>query len=409
MKNIDGGVGGRSSLSDGSLFNSTDLMRRISDGMTSFNELAVSVPYSQIDLKSVYPISQYRDTITATSGSVTQADGEFLVTTDADGTGDVLFRSVARGRYVAGLDAVAGIGIRFPQAPTGDQTIEWGYTDFQNGFVTGYDADGLYTAVYRGGIRGSIHRREDWTNPMADGDFVLRPERLNVYRMSFRWYGRGPFALKIAGERDGIGQIIAADTTLLDDASGPITNNPNQPMSVRVTNNGTASALPCYVAGRQFFVLGDYNPMKRITSNSRLDQSVGTTFTPLVSFRQKTGIVSSINANLGGVSIIASGSNLLWQVRAFTSLTGASFTAPPNSNSGVETAMDFDVSATAMTGGITLYEGLVAGGRGNDSGKTAAELPGLELPRDGDIITLCARAESGTAAVTSVFRVIEEW
>lgn len=404
---------GRMILEDGTMFNEAEHLARADSAMTSFGEMSVAVPTLQLDIKSVYPLSSLRDKVVATEGDVTQASGEFRVFTNSNGTGDVLFRSVARGRYVAGIDALAGLGVRLPQTPTGDQTIEWGYTDFQNGFVVGMDADGMYTAIYRAGVRGQVHRREDWQDPLETGDFVLNPRQLNVYRLSFRWYGRGPMGLAIAGERLGVGKVYRADATVMETEDGPITNNPNQPLSVRIRNNGTASALECYVAGRQFAVLGDYDPLKRYSSHARFTQSVGTSFVPLVSFRQKAGVLSRVSMKLGGVSMLASEADILWQFRVFSSLTGASWVDPPFLSGGGDTAAEFDISATAISNGIKLYEGLAPGNGGSGppgpANSFASDLPDLELPEDEQPVTLCARALSGTATVSSVFRVLEEW
>ena len=52
-----------------------EAMSRMSDAMTSFDEMAVSVPKLQFDLKSVYPISQIRDLVSGINGgNVTKQD-----------------------------------------------------------------------------------------------------------------------------------------------------------------------------------------------------------------------------------------------------------------------------------------------------------------------------------------------
>lgn len=394
---------------DNTLQASTERIAKLADrlisSISSFNELQVALPYSQIDLKSIYPLSVLRDVITATAGNVTQSEGAFLITADADGAADVLFRSIERGRYVAGFDAIAGMAVKLPTRPTGNQSVEWGYTDFINGFVVGEDAGGLYTAIYRGGVKSSVRRRADWLNPMTG---ILDPSTLNVYRMPFRWYGRGPMKLTLATEENDIGGITVADaTTLIDD--GPITFDPNQPLSIRIKNNGTASALTAEVYGRHFYVLGDYRPSSRVTSVARIEQSVGTTFVPLIAYREKTGLYESISNKLQDVQILASGADIIFEVRLFTELTGGTFVDPPNTNGGLETSLEANNTATAVTNGIAVYEGLVAAGQGSSSGAFVKSLPQLPLPNNPSLWCLVARSVSGTATVTSIFNILEEW
>lgn len=58
MRRMDGGVMG-------------GLVNRVANSMTSFDEIAVAVPASQFDLKSIYPLSVIRDIVaTASSGAV---------------------------------------------------------------------------------------------------------------------------------------------------------------------------------------------------------------------------------------------------------------------------------------------------------------------------------------------------
>jgi hypothetical protein len=373
--------------------------------MTSFNELQVALPQSQIDVNSVYPLSTIRDRVVATEGTVTNFEGSLLLSADAHADADVYLRSVERGRYVAGFDAVAGLALKIPTRPTGNQTIEWGYTDFENGFVVGEDADGLYTAVYRDGEKILVKRRDAWLNPLNG---QLNPANLSVYRIPFRWYGKGPIKLTLATEANQIGEITVADSTVLED-SGPITLNPNQPLSVRIRNNGTAAALTAQVYGRHFYVLGDYNPDVRVTTDVRIGQSVGTTFVPLIVYREKNGLFSTISNRLQDVQLLVATNDIIWQVRLFPEITGGTFVDPPNSASGAETSLESNISATAITGGLAIYTGLAESGSGGNPLGSILALPQMDLPPNPAVFALCARSVSGTATVTSVFNIREQW
>lgn len=385
--------------SDGTRFNETDFLSRVYQGMTSFNELGVSQNNSLINMQSVYPISKQRDIVEGLNGgNVTQSKGEFIVSTTSDPDSEILLRSIERGRYVAGYDSIAGIGIRLPERPTGNQIIEWGYTDFENGISIGEDADGIFLAIYNDGVQ----EVKKYLN------FDIVKTDLNIFRIGLRWYGRGPASVDLAVEIDGVPQTKTVfDSSIL---KGKVfTKDPNQPISVRIKNNGTASALNAMVGGRQYHIRGIYNPLFRISSQTREEQSFNTTdFVPAVSIRQKSGDYKTISTKLAGLATLTS-DDVLFQVRIFNDLTGAVWEDPTFSDSGNESAMEFDTSATAISGGIKVYEGIISGGKGSAAAVGSVALPNLELPNDGNIISLCVKGIGASGTATSIVRIREEW
>lgn len=398
MRRMDGGVMG-------------GLVNRVANSMTSFDEIAVSVPTSQFDLKSIYPLSVTRDIVaTASGGAVEQANGEFAIKTDATGDSEADLRSVERARYIAGYDGLAGIGIRVASEPIGNQEIEWGNTDFVNGLSIGIDKDGMFIRLYSGGAVVETQRRADWLNPRADN---LDPMEVNVYRIQYRWYGAGPYRVFVTTVgADGIASMSPLATLNGDVSTGPIVEDPNQPIAIRARNLGTTgNPLDVRVMGRSYFVMGDYQPDRRITGAFRIEQSIGTTFVPVIAFRQKAGAYDTVSVKLAGAELVASGANILWNIRVFSEITGGSWAAPPFTADGVETALEFNVGGTSIdTGGVQVWPGgFVAQGSGNTSGQTFADLPRLDMPSGGAVVLLAARSTSGTATVSSVFRAREEW
>lgn len=388
-----------------------DTFARMADGMTSFDEMAAGVPHSLIDLKSVYPISRLRDRISTTgAASVTQAEGRYAVTVESDGGAQAEFTSVERARYVAGYDGIPGMAINLDRLPVGNQVVEWGNTDFVNGFIVGVDSAGMFTRLYSGGEAVSTKRIEYWRYPHNTAN--LDPRDVHVYRMPYRWYAAGPYRLSVDFiDPSGRATMLPLDVMESSDLSRPVTEDPNQPINVRVTNNGTAEPITAYVMGRQYLIMGGYNPSQRIVGDFRVNQSIDTDFVPLISFRQKGGQFRSISTRLSGVGLIA-GDDVLWEVRALSDVEGGTWEAPRFTDDGGESAMEVNLSPTAVTGGLQMFVGdPVPGEQGNFSGALSRDMPDLELPSD-DIernIVLCARSISGTTSVTSVFRIKEEW
>jgi hypothetical protein len=229
--------------------------------------------------------------------------------------------------------------------------------------------------------------------------------------MPFRWYGTGPFELKVSAEIGLGGQEILAHTEFNPEPEDAITLDPNQPISVRVVNNGaTGNPLTAQVAGRQFYIHGDYNPNRRVTCVCRENQTVGNDeFVPLIAFRQKINGYTTISTKLQGATVLTD-ENLAWNIRVYAEVTDGIFRAPPFSDGGQETALDFNITATALAAdGINVYGDIAPGGTANRSLADQSDLPDLDLPAQGDVVVLCARSLGGTANVSSVFRAREEW
>lgn len=383
-------------------YNQKEFYNEASGAFTSFNEFIVSSATPLIDLKSIYGISNLRDVVsTAGSGQVTTERGLYKLSTGVSPTSSAVLTSVEYGRYVAGFEATPGIGVMLSGTPTGQEVARWGYYDDNNGFGFGMDANGMFTFKRSGGVE-TMHRQVEWKNNEHNIDLT----KLNIYRIPFRWYGSGPARYEVTDVDDEMNSKLVWVDSFLSEPGEPITENPNLPIRAEVDNGGDPSDLVIYIGGRQFFVQGKYNPNRRITEDHRLTQSIGTTFTPLIAWSQKSSF-ESVSVKLEGLEILASGADIVYEVRVGGSLTGATFGAP-SSIPASETSLDFDTSATAYTGGQKIFGGLVSSGSGNTSGQGSQTAPNIDVPK-GQFLVLCARAVSGTATVSSILKAREEW
>lgn len=382
---------------------------QLNEVFTGFNEVQTAETTPIIALKSNYGISALRDkTETSNSGSVTNADGEYRLSTGTTTNSTAALESVERGRYIAGEVGLPGIGVRLPVLPTGEEEARWGYFDDNNGFGVGVDSTGVFIFIRRAGTE-TIIRREDWYDPLsANGPSgqTLSLSRLNVFRFPFRWYGSGPVVFEVTSLEREVYPSLTRFAAIEADDGKTIVEDPNLPLRAEVKNQGTSSDLKLFVAGRQFAVIGRYNPNRRFTSEYRLSQSVGTTFVPLVTFKQKPSF-ASVSVKAGGVSIATSSASIIYQLRINPTLTGANFGAPSEVPAS-ETALEFDNVATALTNGQKIFEALAVAGLGSGTGASEQDIPDIDLPVNEPIV-LCARSFSGTATVTSVLRAREEW
>ncbi|HEY9815490.1 MAG TPA: hypothetical protein V6D20_06785, partial [Candidatus Obscuribacterales bacterium] len=251
--------------------------------------------------------------------------------------------------------------------------------------------------------------RPDWDDPMdgaGPSGLTLAASNVDIYRMPFRWYGAGPIKYEVAGGGTNSDTVTVHVFEAPD--GEPIFSDPNLPIRLEISNNGTGRDINAEVYGRQFSVLGKYEPNRRPTGAYRLSQSVGTTFVPLVSFRQKVDY-ASVSVKSGSFKTLTANADIILQVRIGGELTGATYTALASQNvPATETALEFDIDATAITGGQAIYVDLGDGGQGVNTSGDGVNLSEVDLPVFQNI-TLCARAISGTATVTSVFSAREEW
>lgn len=374
--------------------------KSLSNAFTSFNELTVSNAKSLFDLKSIYGISELRDEIDVTgTGAVTNQDGLYTISSGSTAGSTASLTSVDRGRYVAGFEAVPGIAIALPRMPVGDEVARWGYFDENEGFGTGVDANGFFTFLRYGGVERT-HRRELWSEKLSG---LIDDGYIHIYRYPFRWYGSGPVRFEVSEQTNPLSPDLLTYDAFTPEVGESITKNSNLKIRAEVEGGDNFSIK---VGGRQFFVQGNYNPIPRFSSEYRLAQSVGTSFVPLISCKQTTGILQAVSCKLEALSLLVSGASVIVQIRI-----GATVIEPiaePNDIPSGESAMLWNTTDTTMTGGFKIWEGLVADGQGNSFSSMKEALPSLALP-DNEIITLCARSFSGTATVNSVFSIKEEW
>jgi hypothetical protein len=107
--------------------------------------------------------------------------------------------------------------------------------------------------------------------------------------MPFVYYGYGPVTFYIGfRNQQGIYKEFPVHKSDLDE--GTTIAEPNLPITVTSYNGGDTSTIDAFVGGRQISVSGPDKAVEpRIVGSEVRQKSVGTTLTPLVSFRHKTG------------------------------------------------------------------------------------------------------------------------
>ena len=171
-------------------------------------------------------------------------------------------------------------------------------------------------------------------------------------------------------------------------------------------NNNTPNDMYMYIGRRQSSILGNYIPRYRYTGENRGTVTATPTPIPLISYRTKAGFDNrSLKLDSFSIANNSTTNSVAISVRLGGTLTGASWQTPSN-YLAEETALESDVSATAISGGYNVYAGTIAGP--SRSSTTVFDEINLSIP-NGTLITLCASGIGGNAAVDSGFRIREEW
>ena len=144
--------------------------------------------------------------------------------------------------------------------------------------------------------------------------------------------------------------------------------DPNLPLRAQIENNGaTADTRNIFVGGRQYSILGKFNPEFRITSERRT-VTVGTVGLPVISFQRKpefpagSSRPNSVSVTLEGVDIVTD-NDIFFQVIVGGTLNGT-FTTFPTTTTNIpnnETALLVNNDATTITGGEVVFQGVGAG------------------------------------------------
>ena len=388
---------------------------------SQFNELRVARRTAILELVSMYGISALRDAVTTTgAGTVTNTGTEYSVNTTASGADSAILESVMRGRYEPGFAGEAGIGVRIPTLPTGNQIARWGMFDAQNGALFGATSSNIFVAVRRGGV-DTVINQSAWNVDKLDGTgpsgVTLNLSKGNIFQIVFTWYGYGVIEFRVVvPDPTTLAQEVITVNRYSPTAQTSIID-PNEPLRAEINNGGTATSFNLFVGGRQYSIIGKYDPTFRVTSERRTLTNVTTTLTPVISFARKTVFptgsarVNSVQVNLEEINLMAT-ADLAYQVLVGGTVDGTFVNYPtattiiPNS----ETALLVNTTSTTITGGEVVFQGVTSGGGGMSKVLATAELLDFTLP-DNAIVTLAVVriAGSGTNTVNAVFRVTESW
>lgn len=382
----------------------------LSNYATALNELTIrnfetffNHQFSQIPTSEILSDLWFK-TDTTTNASIDRSDAEVKLHLDASTSETASVETREHGHYSPGSLSIPGVATRLGSNLTGDQDFWFGYTNETNGVGAGQDTDGMYLFYDKGGSRTKKYQ-ENWNLDVLDGTGGSgnpSGETLNTFkdgqvvRFPFLAYNQGQFSTKIGVKLDNAVEFVTVHNWV--EIGDSFLNELNLPIMIKIENNTTASTLDAFLSAVHFERLSKETDA-RTNGEPRMGQSVGTSWTPLVSIQQRTGW-DGVDTRPSGVKI-ASDTDAKVALLLDTDLgTSASFNLPSLSSSS-ECAMDVDTSATSFdSNGEKRWSNFVKGGGGSVKFQQLVADVDFNIPTD-QILTLAAKCVGSSGTVDS--------
>jgi len=377
----------------------------------AFGRLRVSEPYTMFDSSNRYAIDNQFDTSTVTGGSTTFLPNEAAVRMDvttASGA-EVVRQSYRSMLYQPGKSLLVLATFVMNAAKT-NLRQRVGYFGTQNGiyFELNNTTKAFVMRTYVGGSVDNTTRRVEqsaWNGDKLDGTgpsgLTLDLTKPQILWMDFEWLG-------IGNVRCGFiinGQYIVCHTYQTANVYGTSVYMTTAILPVRyeITNTAaTASASFLKQICSSVMSEGGLEPasIDHVAQRTTSLTSVGTTLLPLVSIRLTSTALGAVVLPSSVKVIPTSADNFEIQLVKNATLTGASYSAVAS-----DANVEFDVAATAMTGGTLVQIDYAAS---SNQGTTALNplsafnwdtQLGASLAGVSDVYTVGVRVFTGTGDI----------
>jgi hypothetical protein len=333
------------------------------DGSTAydaFGRLRVSQPYTLFDSQNRYAVDNQFDTSTATGGTLTYLANEATASMNVTSTsGSEVVRQTFRSMtYQPGKGLLVLATFVMETAKT-NLRQRCGYFGTQNGlfFQLNDTTKSFILRTYIGGSVDDTTRKVDqsaWNGDKLDGTgasgLTLDLTKPQILWMDFEWLGVG-------NVRCGFiinGQYIVCHTYQNANVTGTSVYITTAILPVRyeITNTGATSGSSSLKQICSSVVSeGGLEPtsIDHVAIRTTALTSVGTTLLPLVSIRLASSALGAVVVPSAVKVIPTSADNFEIQLVKNATLTGASYSAVAS-----DANVEFDVAATAMSGGTIV-------------------------------------------------------
>jgi len=359
----DANVPGQTSRID----NAGNIFTRFEDGspqFDAFNRLRVSSPVilgDYIFLRDKQS-SEWYESLTGT-GTATYNPDDSSVILDTSGTASGAKSQYTTHKYHHYQPGVGhSILLTTVLGDSGKTSVRrrWGYYDDNDGLYFELDDTTLYV-VLRSSTSGSVVNtrvaQANWTIDKLDGtglsDMTLDLTKNNIYTIDFQWLGGGDVVFGIF-KPDGV-EIPVHRFENGNSLARAWARTGTLPIRYEVENTGVpVSSSEIKITSAVVRTEADFRPNTRHRSASRTTNISGTTtLKPIIGIRPKTTVNSQLNAIASIPTRFSTYSSAevieVQLIKNPATLTGESWVS-----SGTESGIEYEISATAITGGTVL-------------------------------------------------------
>lgn len=387
-----------------------------SPNLDAFGRLRTSDPFTQFDWKNTFSPStfanqQFWDVAVVGSGTASPVANQSAVRLSTGGTTDTHAATIhTKQQFIYQPGKSRRILQTFVMsAAVTDATAEIGYGDANDGIFL-QRADSTVNLIRRTSTSGSpvetTVAQSSWDDPMdgtgASGK-TLDLTKTQILAIDLEWLGVG--RVRVSFIIDGV-EYVVHEFKYANSISLVYMKTGSLPVRAQVINTATASGtltmdvICTSVVSEGGYEVGNYPQFYASTGTSAL--STSTTLLPLISIRCATSFNSEtfrghIIPKVFG-ALVASNIHE-YQIIKNAALTSASFTAANSTYSAAE----YDVSASAISGGIVMDGGYIpaAGNqRNSDDAELFSKLPIVytSLNNTQETITIAVRTVTGTGS-----------
>lgn len=348
-------------------------------GYTSKNRIKIST--YQTDFFNTFQYGKETDVwdeSTASGGSATWNTNTNWIDMAVTGTlGSKVIRQTRNVmQYLPGRSSQLTYAVRL-EAPVTGIRRRLGLYDEANGFffedagVLGADGLPEYNVVVRSSTSGSMVEnripRSQWNGDRLDGlgdsGIVADATKAQMITFDYEWYGAGQII---------VGFVINGYTYIVHTfnhaniVTVPWSSTPFLPIRLEIENlTGVAGTHYLYQGSNSLISEGEATKLgiaENITSAiTGYRMAVANTFYPVLSIRLKSDALKGIVLPTTFQAATIDNTSVFYRLVRNATLTGANFVDMPDPNAFTQ----YDVSATAYTGGVNIDSGFVIGSGGS--------------------------------------------
>lgn len=412
-------------------------MSAASGGSDAFGRLRISEAFTLGDYKHTYGIDQNFLNIVSNGGTITHNANQASarLTTTSNSSSYAIHQTKQYHNYMPGKSQLIKSTINF-YSPIANVVKRTGYFDDRNGIYFEQAGDGTLSFVIRTDTTGTpsdarrvtqaqwnvdtcnttiVGTSTDGTNHGASGSWTLDITKTQIFFIDFQWLGVG--RVRCGFVHNG-NMIVAHEFYNSNYLPVVYMSNPNLPVRCEIRNTGTTTGGSFDQICSTVVSEGGYaeSGIDWAIDSGTAAQNVplGANY-PIIAIRLKSafkGYPNRVMLRMGNVNVYAEQNPVYWKLIKLSSLSSITLSSPTWTSVSSESAVEYTLLGTAISGGDVVDNGFVGTsspggsakgtGTGSESNPTAAKRNFITQNfdcTDSEIYVVCAQSIGAAADV----------